>query len=173
MRERLLIKKVLPVFLEKDVWIPMDWGWWVEQLCWLGWNTVNHFKDSDSHQQVIFHKSHKRPLFGECQAKNSFGCVCLSALLRAITCFYTWWDRVRWKKLFQNEECDSTAVKLLNEWLFLFALTVLGEMAGDEVKPPISVLMACVCAAEDACTALPIMHAATWCRTLLPLSLHD
>lgn len=77
---------------------------------------INHFKDSDSHQQVIFHKSHKRPLFGERQAKNSFGgCLHICSFTCNNLFLYLVRLSVMGKKVFQNEECDSTAVKLMNE----------------------------------------------------------
>lgn len=62
------------------------------------------------------------------------------------------------KKEFQNEDDHGTVVELLNECLFLFALTVFGEMAGDKVKPPISVLMA-LCSCCRGCLCCVALHA--------------
>lgn len=121
-----------------------DWRWRVEELCWLGWIMLNPSVHSDSRYQVVFHESHKRLFFGEWQLKKPFGCGCLPVLSCVITCSYIDENKdgekviPKWRRRWYS--CRAP------EWLFLFALTVLGEMAGDEVKPPTSVLMAlCSC----------------------------
>lgn len=144
-----MIKNKHPVCWRTNVQMTRGWGSCVEELCWLGW-IVKSFHYLDSRYQVVFHEFHERPVFGEWQVKNPTGCGCLPLLSHVITCVCTWWEW--WKKQSPSEEDNGTVVELLNEWLLLFALTVLGEVAGEEGEPPSSVLMAlCSCCRRCLC----------------------
>lgn len=118
-----------------------DCGWWVEEL-----RCIKSFQRFGLPSASGFPQVSLQISFWWVAGKESFW-------LWLLICYFTYNNTFLYlertwvmTKQFQNDEGESTAVKLLNEWLFLFALVVLREMAGDEVKPPVSSLMApCSC----------------------------
>lgn len=104
----------------------VDWG-----------EMLNPSVDWDSHYQMVFHEFHSTRVLGKWQVKNPAGCGCLPLLPRVLYLVRVVTKVPRWRA-----QRLSTVVQFLNEGLLLFALTVLGEVAGEVGRPPSSVLMA-------------------------------
>lgn len=176
-----LRKKNYKIGRGKFSWLKISFLFAGEQMYWwhgirgyvwknyIDWGEMlNPSVDWDSHYQMVFHEFHSTRVLGEWQVKNPAGCGCLPLLPRVLYLVRVVTEVPRWRA-----QRLSTVVQFLNEGLLLFALTVLGEVAGEWGGHQVLYWWLCACDAEDACAALPSMHAATRGWALLPFPLHD